>query len=199
MIHSGWITNSRSLRPRWQTCLVRFGNLSFPWSSRGTWVIGTTMRFGARQSGAISNSVRSGARGIRRPVVFFDVCRFFQVTFLLWMVPGFATSESFVDTLATTAGLGGSEVFSWFGEVFWEGFWLAMERNNFMTAFFSENGTDTIQIYLIWLITETGVWLITWELKKVNRPTRRFNNCRSSATKRSSSNGYTISVFWCQK
>ena len=65
------------------------------------------------------------------------------------MVPGFATSESFVDRLATATGLDGSEVISWFGKVFWfvwKGFWLAMERNNFMTAFFSENETGTIQI-----------------------------------------------------
>ena len=134
MIHSGWITNSRW--PCKHTCLDSLGSL--PWvgaqRAREIWVIGTTLRIGARQSGAMSNSVLLWcATQLRSPCLRALVttgkrrCLSSHLTSLAFMA-----AEFIVDIWGGLAGL------TCVVDISSGVDWLAMVRNNFMMAFFSE-------------------------------------------------------------
>ena len=143
MIHSGWITNSRW--PCKQTCLDSLGNLSWAGARRVIWVIGTTQRIGALQSGAISNSVLVCATQIRSPRLRAPAgagkigrLPSSHLTFLFCVLDS-ATPKFVAGTWRGLLGLMYRVDFSGVG-------WLAMVRNNFMIAFFSnekdENETE---------------------------------------------------------
>ena len=156
MIHSGWITNSRW--PCKHMCLDSLGNLPWVGAQRVIWVIGTTLRIGVRQSGAISNSVLICATQMRspclRPVVTAGKCGCpsFHLTSL-----AFTDAELIAGTWRGLVGL--TRVVNIFSDVGW----LAMVRNNFMMAFFSERKTLKLRrCKLRWLNNQGGRWLVPW-------------------------------------
>ena len=135
MIHSGWITNSRWLCKH--MCLDSLGNLHWVGVQRVIWVIGTTLRIGARQSGAISNSVL--ATQMRSPCLLpLSDCGKTRMSVIPsdFFRSAFSAAEFIAGTWWGLAGLTCVvNIFSGVG-------WLAMVRNNFMIAFFSEIKTS---------------------------------------------------------
>ena len=141
MIHSGWIINSRW--PYRQVCFVSLGSLSCTRVWRVTWVIGTTTRLGARQLGAMSNSVRRCATVVLPPWLSVLTVGWpsSQFTFFLCLIWPFVTSVPAANCFLVEMYLEGTKVFPglmWVAVIFSGVGWLAMERNNFMMAVFSE-------------------------------------------------------------
>ena len=131
MNHSGWITNSLWLCKH--SCLHSLDSLPWVGARRVIWVTGSTLRIGALQSGAISNSVLFCVTQIwsarLRAVVTTGKpgCPSSHLTPL-----GFTPAEFIVGTWWGLAGLiRVVGIYSGLG-------WLAMVRNNFMMVFFSK-------------------------------------------------------------
>lgn len=129
MMNSRWLCR--------QTCLVNLGSLSCVGAARVTWVIGTTLRIGALQSGAISNSVLFCATQIRSPRL-----RALRRLGSIWCLPSSKQTPLFCVWLLVVPDLVVEASKGWLGFLsvvvaFLGVGWLAILRNNLMIAFFS--------------------------------------------------------------